>query len=140
VRDEELAKRLVIKRGVGGRCAYDESAKQELIEKCLVGDVSIAQMARAYGVNANQLHNWIGLHGKRAQPYLPSAKLAAPPDRSSAFIPVMTPSSPDVLSDIKLDITFSNATQVELKGLRQEDVLKIIPLLAGLPCSASIRD
>ena len=124
---------------MGGRCTYDESAKQELIEKCIEGDVSIAQMARAYGVNANQLHNWIGLHGKRARLNQPSAKLAASPDRISAFIPVMTPSSPDVLSDIKLDITFSNATQVELKGLRREDVLMILPLLAGLPCSASIR-
>jgi len=96
-------------------------------------------MARAYGVNANQLHNWISLQGKRPGIYPPSTTPASPRDFSSAFIPVIAAASPEGAPDLKLDITFDNGIQVDLKGLRREDVLTILPLLAGLPCSDSIR-
>jgi transposase-like protein len=48
--------------GVDGHRIFDGTAKRELIERCLEGGTSIAKMAQAYGVNANQLHNWIGLY------------------------------------------------------------------------------
>ena len=96
-------------------------------------------MARAYGVNANQLHNWISLQGKRPEIYPPSTTPGSPRDLTSAFIPVIAAASPEGAPDLKLDITFDNGIQADLKGLRQEDVLAILPLLAGLPCSDSTR-
>lgn len=62
MRDEDLARRLVVRRGVGGNCTYDESAQRELIEACLHGGHSVAKVARAYDLNANQLHNRIALY------------------------------------------------------------------------------
>lgn len=51
MRDEDLARRLVVRRGAGGNCTYDESAKRELIDVCLRGGHSVAQVARTYGLN-----------------------------------------------------------------------------------------
>ena len=64
VRDEELARRLVVRRGSGGNCTYSWEAKRELVELCESGVASVAKVAQTYGVNPNQLHNWIGLHRK----------------------------------------------------------------------------
>jgi transcriptional regulator with XRE-family HTH domain len=64
VRDEKLARRLVVRRGTSGNCTYDEGAKRELIELCQSGTVSVAKVALTYGINPNLLHNWIALYRK----------------------------------------------------------------------------
>ena len=45
VRDEKLARRLVVRRGTSGNCTYGEGAKRELIELCESGTVSVAKVA-----------------------------------------------------------------------------------------------
>lgn len=45
VRNEDLARRLVVRRGANGNCTYDESAKRELIELGQSGVASVAKVA-----------------------------------------------------------------------------------------------
>ena len=139
VRDEELAKRLVVRRGSDGKCTYDESAKRELIEICLRRGTSIARVARDYGVNANQLHNWVGLYRKARGRLLASVETEASQEVRSAFIPVVATTPPELPRELRLDITLDNGTQADLRCLSRDDVLAILPALASLPCSASIR-
>lgn len=141
VRDEELARRLIVRRGASGNCTYDEGAKRELIEMCQSGTVSVAKVALAYGINPNLLHNWIGLHRKEA-----AGKLPAPVHETSAcvpaaFIPVVTPPMPPTPApgELRLEITLNNGIQADLHGLSRDDILTLLPALAALPCSVSTR-
>ncbi len=140
VRDEGLARRLVVRRGVGGNCTYDEGAKRELIEACLRGGHSIAKVARAYGLNANQLHNWIALyrktHGRRVPTRPANSAVVTPP----AFIPVVTMPSPSGAHELRLRITLANGVRVDLSSVRRDDIPSLLSELSGLPCSASTRD
>ncbi len=142
MRDEELARRLVIRRGIGGRGIYDDGAKRDLIERCLSGGESVARMARAYGVNANQLHNWIALYRKQTGQLLPLATREMVRESGPAFIPVVTVKSNETPepAEIKLDITLTNGVRAELGRLNLKEVLAILPVLSGLPCSASTPD
>ena len=135
VRDEDLAKRLVVRLGVDGRRTYDESAKRELIELCLEKGMSIAKMAQAYGVNANQLHNWLGLYRKDRYNLPAPGKSGADEPAVSAFIPVVA-AGEERSAGLKLAIRFGNGTQADFAGLSREDVLAILPVLS---CSASTR-
>ena len=54
----ELKQRLVVGRKQDGRSCYDPQAKRELIEAGLQPGVSVAKLALAHGINANQLHKW----------------------------------------------------------------------------------
>lgn len=83
VRDEELARRLVVRRGARGNCTYDEGAKRELIELCQSGEVSVAKVALTYGINPNLLHNWITLNRRASMVNLP-----APLREPSACVPL----------------------------------------------------
>ncbi len=140
VRDEELAKRLVVRRGAKGNCTYDEGAKRELIELCRNGTVSVAKVALTYGINPNLLHNWIALARKEGIGGLP-APVSKPSGRGpAAFIPVVTAQvQPSAMGNVRLDITLDNGIQADLRCLSRDDVLAILPLLAQLPCSASTR-
>lgn len=139
VRNEDLARRLVVRRGANGNCTYDESAKRELIELGQSGVASVAKVAQTYGVNPNQLHNWIALY-RNERACNPFARLReAPESRSSPFIPVVSAPIIPVPQEIKLDMTLANGIQAVLSGLSRDDVLVLLPMLASLPCSASIR-
>lgn len=142
VRDEKLARRLVVRRGAGGNCTYDEGAKRELIELCQSGTVSVAKVALTYGINPNLLHNWIALYRKEG-----TGNLAVPLRETSAFtptsfIPVITTPLQQTTAgpkELRLHITLDNGIQADLRGLNCDDVLALLPALASLPCSASTR-
>lgn len=142
VRDEELARRLVVRRGISGNCTYDEGAKRELIALCQSGTVSVAKVALTYGINPNLLHNWIALTRKEGV-----GKLSALVNEPSAcapatFIPVVTTprqQATPARMELRLDITLDNGIQADLRCLSRDDVLALLPVLAGLPCSASTR-
>jgi transposase len=142
MRDEDLARRLVVRRGAGGNCTYDESAKRELIETCLRGSHSVAEVARTYGLNANQLHNWIALYRKTVAECLPARPTESPAVQASAFIPVVAAVARQAAPEpreLRLDVTLDNGVQADLRGLSRDDVLAFLPLLANLPCSVSTR-
>ena len=138
MRDEDLARRLVVRRGAGGNCTYDERARQELIEACLRGEHSVAKFARAYGLNANQLHNWIALYQKeRASAPRPRSTTVA--DAASPFIPVVTIPAAEEAPELRLHIVLANGIRAKLSPLRREDVAALLADLSRLPCSASTQ-
>ena len=141
VRDEELARRLVVRRGASGNCTYDEGAKRELIELCRSGKVSVAKVALTYGINPNLLHNWIALHCKEGIGRLPAPVRETSACARESFIPVVTPPMQQVSEprELRLDITLDNGIQADLRCLSRDDVLAILPALAELPCSVSPR-
>lgn len=137
-RDEGLARRLLVREGPHGHCTYDEAAKRELVEMCNSGIASVAKIALTYGVNANLLHKWIALHRNG----IAARQVKREAGSSSVFIPVVTtvmPSDATKPRDLRLDITLDNGTQADLRGLSRDDVLALLPVLAGLPCSGSTR-
>jgi transposase len=139
VRDEELARRLVVRRGATGHCTYDEVAKRELIELCRSGVASVAKVALAYGVNPNQLHNWMALHrngcADRSVARLQEDRRHQP----SVFVPVISAPVAPMPQDIKIDITLANGIRADIRCLTRDDLLVLLPALASLPCSASLR-
>lgn len=138
MRDEELAGRLVVRRGAGGNCTYDEGAKRELIEVCLRDGHSVAKVARAYGVNANQLHNWIALYRKTRgglRATCPESPSGTPPP----FIPVVKLPHPVETHGLQLHIILANGVRADLGPLRREDVAALLVDLSRLPCSTSTR-
>lgn len=139
MRDEDLARRLVVRRGAGGNCTYDEAAKRELIEACLRGGGSVAQVARAYGLNANQLHNWIALYRKERAGASLARSAAMAVGAPSAFIPVVTMPRPVEAHEYGLHITLANGIRADLSHLHREDVAALLAELSRLPCSASTR-
>lgn len=141
VRDEKLARRLVVRRGTSGNCTYDEGAKRELIELCQSGRVSVAKVALTYGINPNLLHNWIALYRKEGEGNLPAPLRETSARTPTSFIPVVTTPIPPAAGprELRLDITLDNGIQADLRGLSRDDVLALLPVLAGLPCSVSTR-
>ena len=141
VRDENLARRLVVRRGAGGNCTYDEGAKRELIALCQSSTVSVAKVALTYGINPNQLHNWITRYRKEGMGNLPAPSHETSACAPTSFIPVVTTPIPPAAEprELRLDITLNNGIQADLRGLSRDDVLALLPVLAGLPCSASTQ-
>jgi len=141
VRDEKLAKRLVVRRGTSGNCTYDEGAKRELIELCESGTVSVAKVALTYGINPNLLHNWITRYRKEGMGHLPAPLREKSASAPTSFIPVVTTPIQQAAEprELRLDITLDNGIQADLRGLSRDDVLALLPVLAGLPCSVSTR-
>ena len=142
VRDEDLARRLVVRRGANGNCTYDEGAKRELIGLCQSGAASVAKVALTYGVNPNQLHNWIALYRKEGMGNLPAPLRETSASAPTSFIPVVTTPIQQAATgprELRLDITLDNGIQADLRGLSCDDVLALLPVLAGLPCSVSTR-
>jgi transposase len=141
VRDEKLYRRLVVRRGTSGNCTYDEGAKRELIELCQSGTVSVAKVALTYGINPNLLHNWIALYRKEGVGKLPAPLRETSACAPTSFIPVITTPIQQAAGprELRLDITLDNGIQADLRGLSRDDVLALLPALAGLPCSVSTR-
>lgn len=138
MRDDDLAERLVVKRNSNGPCTYDEEAKRQLVEACLVSGASVAKIAREHGINANLLHTWISLYRKERRGAIVAGSPVEREALSTAFVPVMT-TAPELSRELKLDITLDNGIQADLRCLSREDVLALLPVLATLPCSASTR-
>lgn len=51
---EDMRWRLVRRHKPGGRCVCDKTAKAEFVELCLQSGVSVARLAREFGIHANQ--------------------------------------------------------------------------------------
>ena len=56
---EAIAKRLVVRQKRDGRSVYDPNAKAELLRLARQPGVSLAKIARACGMKANVLSNWM---------------------------------------------------------------------------------
>lgn len=138
---EALKRRLVLRHKPGGRCVYDKAAKAQFVELCLQPGVSVARLAREFGINANQVSRWIRDHGQRPKrasvaPSLPSA---------SPFVamPVLRAPVERVLREVEdtggmsLQARLPNGVTVDLRGVGPHQVGEVIQALGGLACSAS---
>ena len=69
-----------------GKRRFDPVEKERLIDACLEPGVSVAGLALAHGINANQLRKWVKLRQDRK-----ATETAAVMDRCapSAFVPVV---------------------------------------------------
>jgi transposase len=69
-----------------GKRRFDPAEKERLIDAAVGPGVSVAGLALAHGINANQLRNWVKLRqGRQAENALTVMTNSAPP----AFVPVV---------------------------------------------------
>jgi transposase len=138
---EDLKRRLVLRHKPGGRCVYDKAAKAEFVELCLRPGVSVARLAREFGINANQVARWIRDHGqlrKRAPVERPAA-----PASPFVAVPVVRVAAERVVHDlderrdVSLQATLPNGVAVELRGIGQRQLTDVLQMLGRLTCSVS---
>nr|WP_163501635.1 transposase [Halomonas socia] len=87
-------------REIRRRRRYTREFKASVIAACQQPDVSIAQVALAYGLNTNLVQKWIRLAKKQSH-------LPAPPDFVPLPVPTTTPERPSAQpssSDITIEI------------------------------------
>jgi transposase len=103
-----------------GKRYYDPAEKDRLIDAALEPGVSIAGLALAHGINANQLRNWIRLRRDRQAK---SALMVMPRMAPSGFVPVVeaapvarSPSARPRSPRVRLKASLPNGVQLELEG------------------------
>jgi transposase len=79
----DLVEGLVTRPAINGRRTYSVEAKKTLVRRCLQPGVSVASIALAHGINANQLRRWM------AQ-YSSSTTISHKPEASMRIVPVVT--------------------------------------------------
>jgi transposase len=85
-----LVEGLILKPATNGRCTYSRTAKQALVELCKQPGVSVAALALAHDINANQLRRWINLHAVVGRPQPRAALLPVTTSALSAPSPAST--------------------------------------------------
>jgi transposase len=138
---EALKRRLVLRHKPGGRCVYDKAAKAEFVQVCLQPGVSVARLAREFGINANQVARWIRDHGqlRKRAPVEASTAAASP----FVAVPVVRIAAERVVHDlderrdVSLQATLPNGVAVELRGVGQRQLAEVLQTLGRLTCSVS---
>ncbi|WAC71034.1 transposase [Roseateles sp. SL47] len=138
---EALKRRLMLPHKPGGRCVYDKAAKAEFVQVCLQPGVSVARLAREFGVNANQVARWIRDHGqlrkrapveRSAAPASPFVAVPVVPVAAERFVHDL-----DDRCDVSLQATPPNGVAVELRGVGQRQLADVLQMLGRLTCSVS---
>jgi transposase len=118
-----------------GKRRFDPVEKDRLIDAAMKPGVSVARLALAHGVNANQLRNWVKLRRNRqAQGALP----VVAGQETSAFVPVVAASSivrePDTparpsSASIRLTASLPNGVWLELEDVDERVLSAMIEVL-----------
>jgi transposase len=135
-----LAQRLVIGHKRDGRSIYDAKAKHELILACREPGASMAKVARACGVNANQLASWV-------RQYERSVTQSAPPGgevveaQASDFVPVRIEAAEQAAAEpvVNLQARLPNGVVLDLRGCDLDQACSVIEALGRVRCSASTK-
>jgi transposase len=105
-----------------GKRWFDPFEKERLIDACLEPGVSVAGLALAHGINANQLRKWVKLRqdGKATKKALP----VMPRGAASVFVPVVeaapmarpsaTPARPPS-ARVRVKASLPNGVRLELE-------------------------
>lgn len=136
---EDLARRLVIGRKRDGRSIYDAGAKRELIEACMRPGVSVTGLARACGVNANQLSTWVREHERgKAKAARRREVIEMPP---AAFVPVQMEAvrSEPTMPSLNVQARLPNGVVLDLGGCDLQQAGQLIEALGRMRCSASTK-
>ena len=138
---EAIAKRLVVRQKPDGRSVYDPHAKAELLRLARQPGMSLAKIARACGMNANVLSNWIrqaeGVAGTAAATGGEVIDMAMP-----TFVAVKVESSPQgqaPLPEWELQVRLPNGVSLDVRGHGMDGALKLIEALGRLRCSVSTK-
>jgi transposase len=120
---------------------YDPRAKAELLRLVRQPGVSLAKIARACGMNANVLSNWIRQAESGADTAAATGRevidMAAP-----AFVAMKVESSPQgqaPLPQWELQVRLPNGVSVDVRGHEVDGALKLIEALGRLRCSVSTK-
>ena len=126
----------VVKVLSNGKRRFDPVEKDRLIDAAMKPGVSVARLALAHGVNANQLRNWVKLRRNRqAQDGL---TVVAGEQETSAFVPVVaaTPTvrQPDVPAGpssarMRLMASLPNGVRLELENVDERALSAMIEVL-----------
>ena len=119
-----------------GKRRFDPVEKERLIDAALEPGVSIAGLALAHGVNANQLRNWVALRRRRqaTEKELTVMPNSAPP----AFVPVVAvsptarppaPSARPTSPGVRLKASLPNGVRLELEDADAEALSAMIEAL-----------
>jgi len=133
---EELSRRLVVGHKRDGRCVYDEQAKADLVAECAKPGASVSRLARAAGVNANQLSRWVREQGGRRRAISVRSEPA-----QTAFVPMTIEAQVTVASapTICVQARLPNGVVVDLSGCDLTQAGQLIESLGRLRCSASTK-
>jgi len=105
-----------------GKRRFDPADKERLIQACLDPEASIAGLALAHGINANQLHKWVKLRRDREAAKALTALASSAP---SAFVPVVEAapvlqrparSVRTASARVRLKASLPNGVRLELEG------------------------
>ena len=137
---DAIAKRLVVRLKRDGRSVYDPHAKAELLSLARRPGVSLAKIARACGMNANVLSNWIrqaeGGAGTAAATGGEVIDMAVP-----AFVAmkVESPQGQAPMPGWELQVRLPNGVSLDVRGHGMDGALKLIEALGRLRCSVSTK-
>ncbi|QRM33633.1 transposase [Microvirga sp. VF16] len=105
-----------------GKRWFDPVEKERLIDACLEPGVSVAGLALAHGINANQLRKWVKLRQDRKATEK-AALTVMPSGAPSAFVPVVettpmarlpAPSARPPAARVRVTAALPNGVRLEL--------------------------
>jgi transposase len=118
-----------------GKRRFDPVEKDRLIDAAMKPGVSVARLALAYGVNANQLRNWVKL---RRDQQAKGALTVVAERETSAFVPVVEASpiarQPDMparpsSAGMRLKASLPNGVRLELEDADEQALSVMIEVL-----------
>lgn len=107
------------------RRTHTASFKQAVINACQVPGASVAGVALAHGINANQVRRWMRERGV----VLPSRVPASTIDAAPAFVPLAMPSVRSETTAIRIEV-HRGTTAIHVEW----------PVQAADACAAWLRD
>ena len=133
------------KKGLKKRIWSDDE-KRTICAQTLTPDVSVAQVARRYAMNANLIFKWLKDPGFAPIGSLPSVEDSAPleggflpvdvvpsemasPATTAPMLPVAAASDPQVMAQ-RVDIALSDGRRILLEG--PTSLLSVVGLVQGL--------
>ena len=138
---EAIAKRLVVGRKRDGRCVYDTRAKGELVAIARQPGLSLAKIARACGINANVLSNWMRLHERgKSGGAAPRGEVIEMP--AQAFVAVEVASTAAARAETRgldVQVRLPNGVTIALSGCDSDRTARLIEALGRVRCSASTK-
>ena len=118
------------------RRSWSDDEKREICQQTTVPGVSIAQVARRYATNANQIHNWL-----KDERFAPATEAEAEPESAFVELDITTHAAPRYptpsvsssggpVTAMRVDLTLSDGRRILIEGPMA--LSAIIGLVEGL--------
>lgn len=106
------------------RRSWSDEEKREICQQTMVPGVSIAQVARRYATNANQIHNWL-----KDERFAPRTEAATEPESAFVELDMTTHEAPasgypvsamaaldGAVTATRVDLTLSDGRRILIEG------------------------